>query len=846
MSRGLRAIAIVLGLIAVLALVLGAAWLIITRRPFPRTRGTVNVPGLSAPVDVYRDPYGVPHIYAENTHDLFFAQGYVHAQDRFWQMEFWRRIGAGRLSEVFGEATLGTDTYLRTVGFARVAEEEYAQADDDTRSILEAYADGVNAYTGSRPAARLGLEFALLELQGVEVEIEPWTPVNTLTWAKIMAQDLGGNMETELYSVDLIRAVGIEMAQDLMTEHREDFPVIVPEEELRQLDLPETVDTQAAYSPVALAASNTELIGAFDPGEPLAFGRGMGVGSNNWVIAGERTATGMPLLANDPHLGIQMPSIWYEVGLHCVQRSEACPYDVRGYSFAGAPGVIIGYNNQIAWGFTNVGPDVQDLYIERLNPENPDQYEVNGEWTDMEIVYETIQVHERDEPVVLRARSTRHGPVITDTGGNAAYTSFGVDPAPDFQVEDLELNALALRWTALEPSNTFKAILMLNEAQDFEEFREALSFFDVPSQNMVYADVDGNIGYQAPGLIPIRANGDGSIPVPGWTDDYEWTGYIPYDDLPRAYNPEQGYIATANQPVVGEAYPYLLGTGFDYGYRAERIRQMIEGDTDGITVEDMQAMQGDNLNLSALEILPYLEDLDLNPTLSGARGRLLAWDGRMEMDSPEAALYSSFWVALVGETFNDQLPEDLWPSGGDMTRAAVYRLLDDPTNAWWDDARTPDAAETRDEILQRALERGHADAVERLGPDLDSWRWGDLHTATFRNATLGESGIGPIEAIFNRGPVAVSGGSEEVNSTAWSVNDPYDVRSLPSMRQIIDLSDLSNSLMIHATGQSGHPYNPHYDDMIDPWRRIEYHSALFERAAVEDAARQHLTLRPGG
>jgi penicillin amidase len=832
--------------VLVLAVILVGTWLVVSRRAYPRTSGTIRVGGLTAPVEIYRDSYGVPHLYAQTSEDLFFAQGYVHAQDRFWQMEFWRRIGSGRLSEYFGEATLSTDIYLRTMGFARISEEEYSALDLEGRRILDSYSAGVNAYIQNRTPAQLGLEFALLELQGVELDIEPWTAVNSLTWAKVMAQDLGGNMEDELDRVDLIRAVGFDMADDLIPAYRSDFPVIVSDEELERLDLPER--QASSPNPGTLSAVRTALVGGFDPSSSLAFGSGTGIGSNNWVVSGDLTSTGMPLLANDPHLGIQMPSIWYEVGLHCVDgegsagRTPECPYELRGYSFAGVPGIVIGHNDRIAWGMTNVGPDVQDLYIERINPENPNQYEVNGEWADMAITHEEIAVEGQDAPYVLQVRSTRHGPIVTDYSW-PEYSSFDVEP--EGLPGGLTLTALALRWTALQPNTTFRAIWMLNRAENYDDFREALRSFDVPSQNLVYADVDGNIGYQTPGLIPIRAAGDGSLPVPGWTDEYEWTGFIPYDELPRAFNPAQGYIATANQPVTSDLYPYLLATEFDHGYRAQRINQMIRDDPDGLSSEDMQAIQGDNLNLSALEVIPYLESLSLaDPALGAAQDRLLAWDGQMHMDSPEAALYGFFWVSLVQETFNDQLPESLWPGAGDRTQDAVYRLLQEPGNPWWDDVRTPNSIETRDDILARALETGYAAGVERLGETVDAWRWGDVHTATFANQTFGESGISIIEAIFNRGPVAASGGSGQVNNTAWDIDDPFNVTSVPSMRQIIDLGDLSNSLMLHTTGQSGHPGHRHYDDFIDPWRLIQSHPTLWDRAAVETNSREHLTLMP--
>ena len=368
----------------------------------------------------------------------------------------------------------------------------------------------------------------------------------------------------------------------------------------------------------------------------------------------------------------------------------------------------------------------------------------------------------------------------------------------------------------------------------------------MPSQNLIYADVDGNIGYQTPGLIPIRANGDGSLPVPGWTDDYEWVAYIPFNDLPRAFNPEQGYISTANQPVVRQrVYPYLIGTEFDHGYRAARLVSLIEANRGSITPDVIAQMQGDNLNQSALEILPYTKGLAFeDPSISQMRDRLLNWDGQMDMNSAEAAMYSHFWVRLVDGLFDDDLPEKLYPGGGGRQQDAVYHLLQDPRNPWWDDARTPDIVETRDDILRSAFEKAYADAVEDMGDNPDRWQWGDIHTADFRNGTLGESGIGLIEGIFNRGPVATSGGNGEVNATSWSVDDPFTVSSLPSMRQIIDLGDLSNSQMIHTTGQSGHPYAPHYADFIDLWRLIQYHPTNWTREAVEADSGAVLRLEP--
>jgi penicillin amidase len=650
--RGLR---VILVIVLVLIIVGSAAVLFVRtqiRSGWPRVDGEMRADGLLSPVEVVRDKMGVPHIYADNSHDLFFAQGYVHAQDRFWQMEFWRRIGYGRLSEILGESALEDDRFIRTLGWRRVAEAEVALLDGSSRAGLEAYAQGVNAYLAERKR-RLGLEFTVLRLNGVSYNPEPWTPVDTLTWGKVMAWDLGGNMDSELDRLKLQALVGDEMLADYWPEYPEDRPLIVP-------------------SAAGLDTTGVEWLAQLQEKvtRGLALGSGPDLGSNNWVVSGERTVTGMPILANDPHLGIQMPSIWYEVGLHC----ERCPYEVVGFSFAGMPGVIIGHNARIAWGVTNVGPDVQDLYIEKVDPDDPDRYQYKGQWLDMEVRYETIRVAGRDEPVVIKVRSTRHGPIINDiVGGPGRSWSYGWQP-------------LALRWTALEPGTLARSVFGIHQARNWQEFRIALESWSVPSQNFVYADVDGNIGYQCPGQIPIRAKGDGNLPVPGWTGEYEWIGTIPFEELPTQFNPAEGYIVTANNAVVGPEYPYHISSDWDPGYRAQRITDML-GSAGLLSVEEMGRIQMDGVSGSAVEVLPYL--LALQPEDDDAKEALAAlagWDGTMRADSQPAAIYAAFWVALMDNLFADELGQQ---PAGNWEQIVVRYLLDDPQNPWWDNQSTP-------------------------------------------------------------------------------------------------------------------------------------------------------------
>jgi len=560
---------------------------------FPQVNGEINLEGLDGPVDVYRDAMGIPHIYASTMHDLFMAQGYVQAQDRFWQMDTWRHIGSGTLSEMFGEGQVETDAFLRTLGWKQTAELEYASATGDTKLMLDAYADGINAYLAEHSGTELSLEYGVLKLLNADYVPEAWTPIHSLTWGKAMASDLRGNMGAEIARAILLKTLTPEQVEELYPPYPEDHPVIVPKIG-ENVALAESASLTALTSPATTnALADVERNFALLDG--LLGPTGAGIGSNSWVVDGSRTTTGMPILANDPHLGIQMPSIWHQIDLHCYPISDACNYESSGFSFSGVPGVVIGHNARIAWGFTNVGPDVMDLFIERVNPDNPDQYEVNGEWVNFETRTETIEVGGGD-PVEITVRSTRHGPVISDTYCPLKDTDLEKDEEAfrDKAGIDLPENyVVALSWTALEPGSVFKAIWGFNKAQNWEEFREATSDFVVPAQNLIYADIDGNIGYQMPGRVPIRAGGDGRYPGPGWTDEYNWTGYIPFEELPYVYNPQSGYIVTAHNRVPPFDYEHFVTDDWAYGYRAQRIVDMILEAPGKIDLAYMQKMQGD-------------------------------------------------------------------------------------------------------------------------------------------------------------------------------------------------------------------------------------------------------------
>jgi len=826
----------IIGVVLIVSIILSITGFLVVRRSYPSVNGTLKTAGLQGPVDIYRDGFGTPHIYATTQHDLYFAQGFVHAQDRFWQMDFWRHLGSGRLAEMFGESQLETDIFLRRLGWRRVSEQELNALDAESLKILESYAQGVNAYLADHRGVTLSLEYGILKLLNPGYQLESWLPLHSLTWAKAMAWDLGGNMDDEIERALLAKSLTPEQMADILPEYPTRHPIILPDFQLSNGGLNRDL-AQPADIP-ALAGGLAEIASQFKSLDDLLGPGGVDIGSNSWVISGKKTDTGKPLLANDPHLGIQMPSIWYEIGLHCVSNDADCPQDLVGFSFAGVPGIVIGHNARIAWGFTNVGPDVQDLYIEKINPSNPNQYEVNGEWVDMGLIEETILVA-GGQPTAVTVKTTRHGPVIWDSAeeNQEIRDLWGVELPEQF--------AVSMRWTALEPSNTFPAIWRMNLAQNWEEFRNAASYFDVPSQNLVYADVDGNIGYQTPGKIPIRANGDGRWPVPGWTDDYEWLGYVSFEEMPYVFNPPQGYIVTANNAVIPPEYPHMISLDWDLGFRARRIVDMIEGTSAAIDIASIQKMQGDDKNLLAEGLTPILLKIPLaDERLEKARAILEGWDYQNQMDSAPAGLFESFWRHLLSRTFHDDLPEELWPGGGGRWWEVVLTLTQKPDSAWWDDRSTPETQESMEQVFQAAFADAVTELEGELGKDPQRWKWGDLHTAVFRNASLGESGVAPIEALFNRGPFRTSGGSSIVNATGWDAVFPYEVTSVPSMRMIVDLSNLSRSLTIHTTGQSGHAFHPHYIDMADLWRTIQYRSMLWERGQVEEAAESHLELMP--
>ncbi|MGB3184758.1 MAG: penicillin acylase family protein [Ornithinimicrobium sp.] len=872
----------VLVVVAVAASVLGVG---LARRSFPQVSGEVVLTSLQAPVEVIRDEQGIAHIYADTSADLFRGQGYVAAQDRFFQMDLRRHITAGRLSEMVGFEGVDTDTVIRTMGWRKVAEQELAMLDPATRQYLQAYAAGVNDYLAGKSASQISLEYVVLAQSAPDYQIEPWDELDSLTWLKAMAWDLRDNYEDELARARLAGEITPAQMESLYPSYpfATNAPILSAEEWRPGSASPQTDPAEPSQAPGEgesdtgqssesdtgqLPESGAEELrqnnAAGNPGAafgatlealdlvPPLIADGAGIGSNSWVVSGEHTESGMPLLANDPHLGVTQPGIWLQAGLHCRELSEECPFDVTGYTFAGFPGVVIGHNQDVAWGLTNLKPDVTDFYLEDVSGR---EYRRDSEMEPVESRSETIKVA-GDEDVEILIRSTVHGPILSDVLAPVAQA--GVDP-PLSGVASNRTYAVSMAWTGLEPATTADALFALNVAADWEDFRSAAELFAVPSQNLMYADTEGNIGYQAPGMIPIRqASTTGAVPgfwpSPGWDSAYDWRGFVPFEQLPYVLNPKDGVIVTANQAVAQARQPFLT-TEWDKGYRAQRIADLLATEmADGpLDVATMTAIQADTHNAFADTLIPYLLDVSVGTDDFFAEPveLLRAWDrGAPHSDGEQgsaAMYYYAVWSNLLALTVNDELPPDLQVSGNSRSMLIMANLLEDPDNAWWDDKSTPGIVESRDTILSQAMTDARLELTREISKNPDDWQWGRLHDLTARHQVLGdEERPAIVRGIFNSGPYAMPGGSALVNANNWEAGtDSFTVISAPSMRMVVDLSDLDKSVWVNQGGNSGHAFHENYDDQMEPWIAGETYPWSFSREVVEERAEHSLTLMPG-
>jgi penicillin amidase len=768
----------------------------LSRQRLPQTEGTLALPGLSADVEIIRDRWGVPHIYAANARDLHFALGFVHAQDRLWQMELNRRTALGRLSELFGELALDTDRAVRTFGFNRLDRADWEAAGGEVQQAFVAYAEGVNAFL-SQPGVKLPVEFTLLGHRP-----EPWRPEDGVAFSRVMIWQLSHAWYGEIVRAQLAEAVGEEHAAELEIHYPPTNPITLP--------------AGIEFNALGPEGRLQKAAGPF-----LA----RGLGSNAWAISAGRSATGHAFLCNDMHLPVGVPALWYQA--HLVGGG----LEVTGVTLPGLPLVLVGHNARIAWGMTLAFTDCEDLFVEQFDPEGPDRYRYQDAWLEAEVITEPIPVKGRLEPHLEQVIITRHGPIISDVVGY-----------PEQRV--------AVRSMALQPGPMLKGWHRLNHAAGWDDFVEAVQLIEAPQLNVAYADVEGNIGYWVTGKVPVRAKGDGRVPVPGWTGEYEWEGEVPFAEMPHALNPAQGYVVTCNHRIVPEDYPHFLGEVWMNGYRARRIEDAFRS-KEKLAAEDFRALHTDFLSLPGQEFVAALDGLESADSDVGLALQLLrGWDGQLTPDSVGGTVYQVARYTLVrnllepglgpelasrlmGQAFHPVLLSAAEFYGHDTT--TMLRLLSDP-DSWW-----IRQAGGREALITKSLGEAVGWLRAKLGADPAGWGWGRIHRVTFGHPLALQK---PLDQVFNLGPFPVGGDTDTVCQMAMAPADPYDCTEwAPSFRQIVDMGDLDRSLVMVPPGQSGQLGSPHYGDLAPLWLRGEYQTMLWTREQVEREGKSKLTLK---
>jgi penicillin amidase len=740
----------------VLILVLGcSALFVVVMGSLPRIDGRNPVSGLQLKTTIIRDGIGIPKIIAETRHDAYFAMGWVHAQDRLWQMEAQRRLGAGRLAEIVGEPGLGSDRYMRTLGLYQAAERSLGALSEPTRAALQSYADGVNAWV-SQNNYRLPPEFSILGFQP-----EPWKPADSVVWQKIMAMTLTGNWHDDILRAQLGRTLDAKRLQELFPGTPSDAPVTLSADGGRALlDL-----TRDMLAPTPA--------------------------SNVWAVSGARTRSGKPLLAGDPHLAFRAPILWY------LAEIQAPGLTLAGATVPGLPFHMIGHNGRIAWSFTATQADTVDLFIEKLAGDNG--YRVPGGTRQFVTSAETIRVKGKAD-VVLNVRETRHGPVISDL--------LAQDVAGKDEVVSLAATGLGQADTSVQ------ALHLLNQATDWGGFTKAVKEVQAPVLNIAYADTVGNLGFFTAGQIPIRKSGNGTVPMSGWTGAGDWTGWVPVAKLPQAFNPKSGILVNANNKVAGDKYPYLISATWAEGYRAERIRDLL-ADRRDLNVDDMSAIQADAVSLQAIELKELLTGIEFKakPTAEIA-GRIAAWEGKADRDRAEPLIYAAWLNRLNRKILADELKDSF--QAFERVRPQVLMEILTRKRHWCDVATTPEP-EGCDELIEQSLVQALTDLEATWGKDMKAWRWGAAHPARFDHPFLGKvpllGGMADLQVPADGDDFTVSRAAYRAEDNATRFPQIHGA----GLRVIFDLSNLADSRFVIATGQSGNPLSRHYADMLPAW-----------------------------
>ncbi|HUH97951.1 MAG TPA: penicillin acylase family protein [Anaerolineales bacterium] len=763
-----------------------------------RSREQLSLAGLHDPVTVVRDVYGIPHIFAQNDEDAAFAVGYLQAKERLAQMDLQRRNAEGTMAALVGADALKDDEFMRDVGLERAARASLDQmkADDASLLAMQAYANGVNAYIHSIEPDDLPLEYKLLGVR----QVEDWSVLDEMTFAKYMGWDLVHSFD-DLYFTTLVEKMGAQKVYDLFPIDRPIETPFVPSWPANETPLTSRAPSPQLDLGIASILDRAGQAGQLNP--PNAWH-----GSNNWAISGSRSATGRPILASDPHLGYQLPSLWYAVQIVTPTQN------VEGVTLAGIPFVVIGHTRNIAWGLTNTQADVMDFFTEKINPDHPDQYWHDNQWNQMQVVDEVIEVA-GGQAVHYPVRITDHGPILSKQG---------------FSV--------AMQWTGALPSFEARALYNLNHSEDYPSFVKALQDFKTPAQNFAYADTKGNIAIWSAGLYPIRKSGDGRTIADGSSGEYDWTGYIPFDQVPHALNPQQGFLESANERPAGANYPYYLGYQWDPNSRATRIRQRL-AQCDPCTVADMEALQYDSKDVYAEAILPTMiaavtpaDELE-----SAALQQMKSWNYFTTTDSIAATIWVNWLINFRHATWQDDWqaagfqfnPDgtlkdwDAWGFNGDNEyqppfEVFEYMVLHQPNSPYFDDLATKDKVETRDDIIRLSFEKTLSDLKQKYGPDLTAWQYGKNHVSDIPHLL--------DVPVLNRTGIPIPGDGNSPNGQ--SNGGPSD--GGPSWRMVVDFSNIANSFGVYPGGQSGSPISPEYDNFIPLWAQGEYFPLLFPAA----------------
>ncbi len=787
-----------IGITGTLIVVLIAGFLFVRHlitRSFPEYEATITCQEVSEPVSIYRDEYGVPRIEAANEDDAFFAAGFVHAQDRLWQMELSRRVAEGRLAELLGEDAIEIDKLFRTLGLKDIITGTLNELPGEFKHILERYSAGVN-YVIESSKGKYPVEFDILHH-----EPEPWKPVHSLLIGKLMAWELNLAWRSNIALGQIVENIDIELAMEALPGYPPDAPKVIPEE-LRGRRF-----TKTMRKIKEIDSRYRELTGI----------QGSHLGSNSWVISGEHTASGKPMIANDPHLALSAPSRWYELNIDAGNEFAA-----GGMTLPGAPVIVIGRNNAIAWGLTNMMVDDADFYMEDIDTTEVPRYRLDNEWLELESREEKIIVKDAD-PVTFNVYSTHRGPLVQSV--------LGIEPGI------WEDQPISMRWTGLEVTNELQALYAVNKAATYGEFRESLRDFSAPGQNFLYADTAGNIAYFAAARLPVRPHGNPMLPFAGWDSRYDWTGYVPFDELPELYNPPDGIIANANNKIVDDTYPYYIGSLWEHPSRIVRILEMLD-ESETFLINDFQRMQKDYISPHAREIVPYIlrayeditiDDDDINRLLSYFRN----WDFYYGAEDVPTTIFNVFCYKLIKNTFKPRMGEELFTeyvSLGNIPTRALGQILTSPNSEWFDNPNTS-RRENRDVIIRQSATDALNYLREELGDDIRTWRWGSIHTVTFEHIFGSRS---PIDRVVNIGPFPVGGSATTVNKSEYLLFDPYETVVGASMRFIVDMENPSTAYTVIPTGQSGQPLHRHYKDQTQLWLDGRYKiTTLHEEPGVQ-------------